>query len=252
MHPMAVDTAEERVTAAPLTGAQRMAVARATRAFGSYGDVQKSMAKIAKAIVSLRITFEKDGRPDYRGETPQYRGAIAALYEATIEDPKERASFKVAIRYWVAKEFAARVAAGKIDAKDLEAAGIGTTDDDDAPPAREREPRREDVKHVPTGVTMGERELSPHEVVAEAERILAEHVVDEHLGIVLSLQHVSRELAPIVEGLRRDEVRDRQPGRALQAASQQLLNLALDAAALGGVEIERQVAGWIAETAVSA
>lgn len=244
--------AEEQAQKEPLSRSQKMAVARAARAFASYGDAKKAMAKIAKSIVSLRLTFDKDGRPDFRGETPQYRGAIASLYEATIPDEAERNAFKVAIRYWVGKEFAARIDAGDIEAAELEDAGIGLTSNRPASSAstgtREREPRRAATAAdlTPTGVMVDGNELTPPEVVVEAERIVEAHVAaDEVLGPVMALQHVGRELGPIVAALRDEEVRGKQPGRAILAASEQLLTLSLDAAALSGVEVEEFVASWM-------
>lgn len=245
----------EAVSTAPLTRQQKTAVARTHRAFGTYGDAQKVMATIAKAIVSLRLTFDKDGRPDYRGETPQYRGAIAALYEATIADETERRAFKVAIRYWVAKEFASRVEKGTLKAKDLQAAGVGSTlDDDDAdePITRERRTRTENGNSPLTGVIVDGNELTPNEVVAEAERILAEHVVDPSLGIVMSVQHVARELGSVVQGLRNEDARSKQPTKTLKSASEQMLLHALDAASLGGVDVVEFVGTWTSDMKVTA
>jgi hypothetical protein len=230
----------------PLSGQQKMAVARAARAFSAYGDARKAMATIAKAIVNLRMTFEKDGRPDFRGDTPQYRGAIASLYEAAIPDPEERKSFKVAIRYWIAKEYASRVQTGKISRADLEAAGIMGRNGGTSNRASTREPRRAatEADLTPTGVTVDGDELRPNEVLAEAERIVAEHVKDNSLGVILAMQSIGRELGPVVAALRDPEVRDKQPGRSLKQAAETILLLALDLASLSGLDVQEHVGEW--------
>lgn len=235
-------TAEE-ASPTPLSSTQKMAVARAARAFSTYGEAKKAMAKIAKAIVNLRLTFEKDGRPDYRGETPQYRGAIASLYEAAITDEAERQSFKVAIRYWVGKEFAARVKNGTLIEADLIAAGVMTATPD-APPT---EPTtRRNGSDVPTGIVVDGTELTPTEVMVEAERIVAEHVTDKSLGVVIAVQSISRTLGPVVAALRDDDTRTHLPGRSLRQGVEQVLNLALDAAKLSDIDVEEFFASWSA------
>lgn len=243
---------EEQTEEVSLTPEQKRAVAATARAFSTYGEARKTMAKVAKAIVNLRLAFEKEGRPDFRGETPQYRGAIADLYEAAIHDPDERASFKVAIRYWVGKEFAARVANGSLQADALEAAGIVQAIAPTSPrPTTPQEPRRARTvaEDTPTGIVAGGHELSPPEVLVAAERIVSEHIGDEALGAVMALQSVARTLGPIVAGLRDEDVRAKQPGRALRSSTEQVLTLALDSAMLAGVEIEEFIASWYAENA---
>lgn len=235
----------EGTTKSRLSAPQKMAVARAARAFATYGDAKKSMAKIAKSIVGLRLTFEKDGRPDYRGETPQYRGAIASLYEATIPSDTERHAFKVAIRYWVAKEFAARVKAGSIKAAELEKAGIGLPNEASQSTTAPRRAASE-ASGTPTGVKMDGRELSPSEVLVEAERMVAEHGANAVLGPVMTLQSLGRSLGPVVAALRVPSILERQPGRAIQSATEHVLTLSLDAASLTGVEVEEFVASWAA------
>lgn len=239
------ETPTEEVTEAQLSTEQKRAVASAARAFSGYGETRKAMAKIGKAIVNLRLQFEKDGRPDYRGETPQYRGAIASLYEAAIHDPVERETFKVAIRYWVAKEYAARVDAGALNRAELEAAGIMRAVV--APPiAAPREPRRAKTQEqeIKTGVTVDGVELTPGEVMVEAERVVLEHVADASLGPVIAMQSVARTLGPIVAGLRNEDIRSKLPGRSLRQASESILMLALDAAFLSGIEVEDFIASW--------
>lgn len=247
----AAAAADETTTEAappPLSSQQKMAVARAARAFTSYGESRKVMAKIAKAIVNLRLTFEKDDRPDFRGETPQYRGAIASLYEAAISDPEERESFKVAIRYWVGKEFAARVDAGTLSKEELEAAGIVRAVTPEGTPAP-REPRRAatSAEQTSTGVIVDGAELTPPEVLVEAERMVAEHVADASLGPVLAMQSIGRALGPVVAGLRDETLRARLPGRSLRASAENVLTLALDAALLSGTEVEEFFATWFAQ-----
>jgi hypothetical protein len=247
---MSSTTAEETTTngtadeasPTPLSSTQKMAVARAARAFSTYGEAKKAMAKIAKAIVNLRLTFEKDGRPDYRGETPQYRGAIASLYEAAITDENERQSFKVAIRYWVGKEFAARVKNGTLIEADLIAAGVMTASTDTP---TEPAPRR-NGSDVPTGVVVDGTELTPTEVMVEAERIVAEHVTDKSLGVVIAVQSISRTLGPVVAALRDEDTRTHLPGRSLRQGVEQVLNLALDAAKLSDIDVEEFFASWSA------
>lgn len=240
--------AEGRSEEELLSPEQKRAVQATARAMSSYGEERKFMAKVAKAIVNLRLTFEKDGRPDYRGETPQYRNAITDLYEAAIRDPDERASFKVAIRYWVGKEFAARVEKGELARADLEAAGIVQAVAP-AAPGTPREPRRAATvaEDTPTGIVADGHELSPPEVLVAAERMVTEHVADEALGAVMALQSVARTMGPIVAGLRDEGIRAKQPGRALRSSTEQVLTLALDSAQLAGVEVEEFVASWYSQ-----
>jgi hypothetical protein len=236
-----LDEREEQHEPLTLTGEQKMAVARAARAFQTYGDVKKVMPRIAKAIVSLRLTFEKDNRPDYRGETPQYRGAVASLYESAIPDADERETFKVAIRYWVGKEFAARVEKGELKKADLIAAGVMSEPKVQTP--KERQGRRQRSAHS-TGIMLDGVELSPPEVLVEAERIVAEHVANSSLGAVLALQSIGRELGPVVAVLRDNEKREKLPGRSLRGSIESLLTLSLDAAMLSGITVEDFVASW--------
>lgn len=245
--------AAEATVEESLTPHQKQAVANAARAFASYGDVKKAMAKIAKAIVNLRLTFEKDGRPDYRGETPQYRGAIATLYENAIPDPDERESFKVSIRYWVAKEFAARVEDGrsKITKEALQEAGLMQ---ERPAPTEPREPRRAatPATATPTGVIAEGKELSPSQVLVQAERVVEQHVADESLGVVMAVQSIGRELGPVVAALRDDAVRNKLPGKALTQAVEQVLGLSLDAAHLAGIDIMEFSAAWFSHVMESA
>lgn len=241
----------ERAAREPLSPPQKMAVARAARAFASWGEARKSMAKIAKAIVNLRLTFEKEGRADYRGETPQYRGAIASLYEAAIHDASERESFKVAIRYWVAKEFAARVEAGDLIREELVAAGVmrASSNKPTMPPAP---PRAAGEEMLTTGIYSNEEELTPTAVLVAAEEVAAEHVSHPSLGPVLVLQSIGRELGPVVAALRDDAIRDKQPGRALKASVETMLGLAIDAAVLVGIDVEDFAVSWFAQHSLSA
>lgn len=250
---MSTATAEARdaATAAtqageePLSSTQKMAVARAARAFSKYGESRKVMATIAKAIVNLRLTFEKEGRPDFRGETPQYRGAIASLYEAAIPEAEERDSFKVAIRYWVAKEFAARVEAGSLEREALVEAGLMRAPVLDAP-AQPQEPRRAATAadKAKTGVVVDGAELTPPEVLVEAERIVSEYATSDALGPIIALQSIARELGPVVAALRDEPTRDKLPGRSLKQSIESLFNLVLDAADLAGIDVDEHLAAW--------
>lgn len=241
-------TTEEETAPEPLSTEQKRAVGMAAKAFTMYyHDAQKAYKHIAKAIVSLRLTFQKDGKPDFRGETPQYRGAVADLYESAIPDPDERSSFKVSIRYWVSKEYTRRVESKEIKKGDLEAAGIMKP----IRPRQEQEPRRPIPSNERTGLSAKGKALRPAEVLAEAERIVKEHVTNGgSLGPVVALQSVAREMGPIVAALRDPDVK--LPGRSLKAAAEHVLQLALDAAELAGLEVEDSVAEWAAEAAEKA
>lgn len=211
---------------APLNQKQRLAVGRCAKAFREYGTARVTMGRIARAVVNLRLSFEKDGRPDYRGETAEYRAAVSKVYETAITDAEEREQFKTAIRYWISKELATRVEAGTLQASDLEEVGIT------------KPSRPASLKPKANGV------LTPKDALARVEEIVTKNVANNEIGPVLALQSIGREMGPVVAALRDDALRGKLPKKSLRGATRSLLNLTLDAAVLTGIDVEEFVTEW--------
>lgn len=213
-----------------LDRSQRAAMARCGKALATYGEVKKRMAAIAKAVVDMRLTFQKDGHPDVRGESAQYRGAIASVYEKHIPDPEERSAFKVAIRYWVSKEWASRVESGAVAADLLETNGI--TKPTRAPAARSVSPATDTLRSVKELMEVVGA-APPEMVIEEVEKILTDNL--DKLSPMVVLGSIERELTAVVAELRHgiSEI----PPRAFKRVSQAILEDALSLADLAGVEV---------------
>lgn len=207
----AQDAPTPEAEARKLNREQTAAVARLFRAFQGYGAARKTMASIARAVVSLRLTFEKDGQPDYRGDTAQYRLTVATIYEQVIPEPDERAAFKTAIRYWIGKEYAARVAKGDLRVEDLQAAGLML-------PAQPR----------------GRRESAD----AGDE---APSIPDGPLSVLV---HVARQLAPVVDVLHDVNVMADIDAASLRETAALLLAQVMEVATIAGIDVPTYVDEW--------
>ena len=173
-------------------------------ALGSgYRKTQRAMATIASSIVDLRMTFLKDGKPDYRGETPEYRQAIGRIYEEILKDEDQRSAFKTAIRYWISKEFQARVESGKLDATELFASGIER-------PSRPKRSTKKAPEPVADGnefhldkesgeVTRNGKSLSHKQLRKAAEGVAVEYLAD--IGPVTMMRSVTSELKALLQAL---------------------------------------------------
>jgi len=210
---------------APLTQKQRLAVGRCFKALKQYGATREFMVRAARAIVNLRLTFEVDGRPDYAGESAAYKAAVSEVYKRVIDDEEERAAFKVAIRYWISKEFTARVNAGEIKSDDLLEAGL-------------EKPMREPTARAPKPSLQEQIETL---VTKQLES-------DDPVAPVAVLQTISRELGPVVAVLRDEARRSALPKRSFHKAAREVLGLALDMAAQADIDVEEFAADWFAQS----
>lgn len=230
-------------TVAPLSQVQRAALMRTSKAMSAYGDVRKRMTSIAKAIVDLRLTFTKDdGQPDYRGDTAQYRGAVAGVYEKAIPDAEERAAFKVSIRYWIGKEFDSRVEAGTIEAADLTEAGFDR-------PTRSRGETPDGTPIVPGTHDTGLQTVEGDPVLAEDLLHEVERIVEDPLGELAPmavLGSIERSLSSVASQLSKGGAVG-MPPRAFKRVAQALLEDVLVVADLAGVDIPALVSEYAEE-----
>ncbi len=242
---------DERVKLNP---EQRMAVARCARAFSSYGSARKAMASIAKAVIDMRLKFEHNGKPDVRGESAQYRAHITTLYENTIPDETEREAFKAAIRYWIGKEWTARVQAGTVPEKLLRDAGILGPMRQERTRSRSTGEQKSEENHSNGVVTDrqwlqalrgpgGERveptevlqHLKPEVVLHEAQRIMQAGL--DHLTPVITLQTCESGLQSALEALLENGTSNL-PKRSLKRSAGNVLKLAIEVASLAGADVE--------------